>query len=678
MRRTFDARWLVVAATLLAVFSRFYRLTTIPPQAWVDEVWFSLRARDFLETGQFQVYFKTFWGGVHPLLVYLTALVEALGFSKSIVASRFITTLCGVVSVPLAYACLDELGRGVWPVARRRWIAALTAVVLSNLTYTVIVGRVGTEPVVALGAGLFCIWQMRRAVRTGRWTNWLASGLLLGLAQYISPHARFIAPVVGWMALHELWRARDPLRLPLLIRLLSWGLISLVAASPLLLFFASEPQWVLARVQAITPLETGWLFYLNNFRLVLLSFNWRGALNLRDNLPGRPMFDVIQSVGLWGGALWAAAHWRRHAMARDLLIWAACMMLPSILTDEAPQFERMIGLAVPVAALVAIGWVMIGTRVMRRVAATRWERFALPALAGLVGLSVVGGGYDFFIRYPQAPGLAAALTTTPVNLAEAMRARAATEGVFVERVYPGGDVLQAEDYSLPPLDVFAFNFLLRATPVQRMDFRQCLPLTDHRASRTTYLVLEAHDQQTTPTLLQAYPGATLTRVQPEEEALMGRVALIEIPADTPGPSIAHTTGAQFDSGISLVGYDWSGPQVKAGESVFMTLYWKTDVDLPEDFITFLHVGTGLGDSRNVAQRDGQPCQGIYPTSHWRAGDLVPDGFAITLAPDTPPGDYPLAVGWYRYPSLARLPLTAADNPLPDDRAVIATLTVTRP
>jgi hypothetical protein len=57
---------------------------------------------------------------------------------------------------------------------------------------------------------------------------------------------------------------------------------------------------------------------------------------------------------------------------------------------------------------------------------------------------------------------------------------------------------------------------------------------------------------------------------------------------------------------------------------------------------------------------------------------VPDSFAITLPEDAPLGDYPLAVGWYSFPSLDRLTLLEADSPLPDDRAVIGAIRVAAP
>jgi hypothetical protein len=100
--------------------------------------------------------------------------------------------------------------------------------------------------------------------------------------------------------------------------------------------------------------------------------------------------------------------------------------------------------------------------------------------------------------------------------------------------------------------------------------------------------------------------------------------------------------------------------------------------MDEDVVGFIHVGTGLAGSRFLVGHDGQPCQGLYPTSQWRPGDVVPDRFAVVLPPDAPPGEYPVAVGWYRYPSLKRLPLESADQSLPDNRAIIGTVTVVAP
>jgi hypothetical protein len=650
--------WLVVAATLWAAFSRFYRLQTFPPQAWVDEVWFALRARELLQTGHLQLFYKTTWGGVHPLFVQLTALAQLLGLSHVIVAARAVSTVSSLLCIPLAFACFDELWRDEWPAPRRRLMAALTAILLSNLFYFIVASRVGTEPALSPLAALFCVWQIHRARRTGSWAGWVCAGLAAGLAQYVSPHARFVLPLVGFIALHELIRARVSSRSERQILFFGFsglGLAAALVALPLILFFIREPAWFFARAANVIPRGSGLAFLLDNARLIWFSLGASGDLNARHNLPGRPMFDWIQGLGFWIGVAWALFWFRRSASARELLAWSAIMIVPSLITDGAPQFERMIGFAPPAAALIALGWVELWT-LMRRINPT-----GIVAGAGiaLVGLSVALNTYDYFVRYPATPDLAAALTTTPVNLARQLIERAPTEPVFVERL------TESED-------VFAFDFLFPGTAVQRLDFRQCLPLANQRLTRTTYLALEP---ETTQTLTQAFPSAMVTHIHPEAASLMREADLIEIPAGARLPARSHSVHAQFSSGITLLGYDWSRPNVKAGESVFLTLYWQAETDIHSDLTAFMHVETGQPDSPLLTQRDGQPCQGFYPTSRWHAGDVVPDGFAITIPREAPPGEYPLAVGWYSYPSLERLPLISADEPLDDNRAVIGKLIV---
>ena len=159
---------------------------------------------------------------------------------------------------------------------------------------------------------------------------------------------------------------------------------------------------------------------------------------------------------------------------------------------------------------------------------------------------------------------------------------------------------------------------------------------------------------------------------------MGKTALIEIQAGASAPSIPNPNHARFSPGVRLLGYAGPGPTTQAGESVSLTLFWEAEQDLATDLTGFLHVGRGEDDSPVVAQHDGQPCQGQYPTSLWRQGDVIPDRFAVTVPRETPAGDYSLAVGWYRYPSLERQPLVEADTPLPNNRAMIGTLTVLNP
>jgi hypothetical protein len=200
---------------------------------------------------------------------------------------------------------------------------------------------------------------------------------------------------------------------------------------------------------------------------------------------------------------WAVGHGRRWATARDVLLWLVVTCLPSLLTIDAPHFERMIGAVARVALLVAIGWSAIWHRLNQWLAAG-WPRLSRletkPELQtsvafGLGQASLGATAYACFGLYPHTPGLAAAFTATPATLARQRVERSRSQLVFVER-FPEVD------------DAFGFDFLFAGTAARRVDFRQCLPVVDGRASGTTYLILTAQDSQTTAALQRQYPTPT--------------------------------------------------------------------------------------------------------------------------------------------------------------------------
>jgi hypothetical protein len=88
--------------------------------------------------------------------------------------------------------------------------------------------------------------------------------------------------------------------------------------------------------------------------------------------------------------------------------------------------------------------------------------------------------------------------------------------------------------------------------------------------------------------------------------------------------------------------------------------------LPVDYTVFVHLRNAAGTT--VAQRDGQPLEGNYPTSHWQAGETVIDPFSLPVPDDLPPGRYTLLAGLYRLDTLERL--TVADDASGENAVVL--------
>jgi hypothetical protein len=70
----------------------------------------------------------------------------------------------------------------------------------------------------------------------------------------------------------------------------------------------------------------------------------------------------------------------------------------------------------------------------------------------------------------------------------------------------------------------------------------------------------------------------------------------------------------------------------------------------------------------VAQYDGAPLGGLYPTSKWTPGDVFTYPAALEIPNDAPAGKYDLLVGMYSYPDLKRLSVQS-DRPHAQDGLV---------
>jgi hypothetical protein len=135
-------------------------------------------------------------------------------------------------------------------------------------------------------------------------------------------------------------------------------------------------------------------------------------------------------------------------------------------------------------------------------------------------------------------------------------------------------------------------------------------------------------------------------------------------------SMSLTLGDQ----VRFLGYDLPEPAVRAGERQEFTLYWQALRPMDISYSVFTHL-LGPGDEV-IAQQDGEPGGGAYPTTAWQPGEVVADDYSFVIPADAPAGSYPLEVGMYRLETLTRLPVVDAGGlRLPDDRILLAEITV---
>ena len=81
-----------------------------------------------------------------------------------------------------------------------------------------------------------------------------------------------------------------------------------------------------------------------------------------------------------------------------------------------------------------------------------------------------------------------------------------------------------------------------------------------------------------------------------------------------------------------------------GQIIRVVLHWQALRPLATAYTEFLHLGTPANDK--VAQTDGWPWDGYFPTAQWAAGEQVLDPRRLRLPANAEPGSYVLRVGWY--------------------------------
>jgi hypothetical protein len=102
---------------------------------------------------------------------------------------------------------------------------------------------------------------------------------------------------------------------------------------------------------------------------------------------------------------------------------------------------------------------------------------------------------------------------------------------------------------------------------------------------------------------------------------------------------------------------------KTPDLLRVRLRWRATAALTDDYTLFLHY---LRDGERIAQDDRRPAGGRYPTTQWRAGDVINDDHWITGAGLPDANRDTLLFGFWQPESGARLYLLdEAGNPAGD-------------
>ncbi len=282
----------LILIMLVASFFRLYGLDEIPPGLAGDTAYKGVAAQRVLE-GEHPIFFEESWGGVEPMYMYLLAVLFRVT-SATPLAIKALSAIIGIVTIPVYYLLVRELlGSRTVALLASSWLA----ISYWHMTYS----RLGWEIILAPLFVVVTLYFFSRALRSGRWRDFLWTGLALGASLYTYQAMRFlpvlVALYVGYRMLTDpgFWKAYG-LKVTLSL------LIALVVFAPLGAYFATHSDAFLRRAREVSidnpeknP-EGSLRSFASSAVRILGMYNIRGDPLWRHNLSGRPAFEVLTSI----------------------------------------------------------------------------------------------------------------------------------------------------------------------------------------------------------------------------------------------------------------------------------------------------------------------------------------------------------------------------------------------
>jgi hypothetical protein len=187
--------------------------------------------------------------------------------------------------------------------------------------------------------------------------------------------------------------------------------------------------------------------------------------------------------------------------------------------------------------------------------------------------------------------------------------------------YPGVGLLAARDVT--PGRTFADRYVVRVPP-------------SAYTPDTLTLTVGLYDYATCPACER------MQRVNGDGGASLHEIELL--PAEDNPDDLPNPTRVNFGDKAELAGFALSARQVAPGDDIIVTLYWHSLAEMKQNYTVFVHLVDE--DTHIWANGDAWPAGGAAPTSAWQPGDLVEDAHTLSIAPNTPPGIYPIEVGFF--------------------------------
>ena len=681
----------LVVIIAVSSFLRLYRLDELPIGLCADTAYKGVSANRIL-AGEHPVFFAENWGGVEPMYMYITAgFMYILGSTPLVL--KTVSAVMGIITVPLLYLLAREL-------LNSKTIGALSSSWLAISYWHLNYSRLGWEIVLIPLFVIVTIYLLWRALKSGRWMDYVWAGVSLGASLYTYQAARALPIlVILYLVLRGLID-RQFLRdgaAKILVALL----VALLVFAPLASYFVTHPDSLFRRANNVSifnpelnqgsPLRA----FMTSTAKTIAMFQLLPDPNWRHNPAQRTMLDPITGLLCLLGLGITALRFRKPEYLL-ILVWLVAMALPAVLTASGlPHSSRSIGLLPVVCILSAIGLHEATAWIKRRRPSTGVMRLTVLATVILLLMVAFSTYVDYFTVWGN-DGLALAFDVPFVEAAEVMNALPNPGGVWIlpltSLADPGSvhDTVEflyigdAPHVFLPADEASVTKELASLT----RGYQQVWVIEWDPAVLGGAYLYHADPKGVLPFLLSKY-GTQLGRQELDAFDLVS----YKLP-DTPEFSIARSfqpLSVNYGNEITLAGAAFgasgqdaaNGPHdvdthvLSSGGDAWVALQWQAVNAPTADY----KAGVFLLDSRGrvLAQMDKVlRSNGLEMTSHWQPGQIELGYYTLATPPATPPGDYFVEVAVYEAETSARLPALDAQGSMTGQSTRVGSIQIVKP
>jgi hypothetical protein len=364
-----------------------------------------------------------------------------------------------------------------------------------------------------------------------------------------------------------------------------------------------------------------------NIGRVVRGLFWQGDQNIVNNLPGRPFLDPIQSFLAFLGAI-SMVRWRPRIRNQFLVIWLFVMLLPGILSGDAPHFGRLLGAAAPLALIISMGciWLVKTFQAINIGRGSTLRKGAIFVLIILVLMSLGRTVFDYFVRYQGDSELGAGFDNHDWQLGlvaaslpeEATVYLSPTQEEMATILYAfGGQEDRLRSFFSP------LNSLIPAG----------VP------GKPAYFLVRSPASFVNDQINHYFPESHTDSRHSDFNVLV-------IPADSERGENSIQDDISWGGAISLE--DWQADQGIGFLDV--TLTWQAQVPMNRSYTIFVHL---LNENGELITQLDRPPDG-YLTSDWQEGEIVIDRLRLELPADIQAGPYFIQSGFYYLPTQERL------------------------